>query len=140
MCPRPSAARTHLGDGHLRPFVDELDYTVRSALVRRYEEVLGERQNLSSILLAHEAAAPVPDSERPSPLLPPSKATSLHPQQLGTGDATPAVRAGRADQGEPRETRVLESNRNWTVTDIRHHGRMKNRRVLRTTLLLREVT
>lgn len=50
---------THLGDSHLSPFVYKLDYIVSLSFVWCYEEVLGERENLSSILLAHEAAEQV---------------------------------------------------------------------------------
>lgn len=47
----------HLGHGHLGPLVDELYHIVGLALVRSYEEALGQRHDLSGILLAHGALA-----------------------------------------------------------------------------------
>lgn len=51
-----SGSSTHLCDRYFGAFVDELDHTVRLALVRGYEETLGQREDRSGILLAHEAA------------------------------------------------------------------------------------
>lgn len=45
---------SHLGDGYFCTLVDELHHIVGLALVRRYEEALGECEDLSGILLAHE--------------------------------------------------------------------------------------
>lgn len=45
---------THLSGGYFGPFIDELDHMIGSALVRGYEETLGECSHRWSILLAHE--------------------------------------------------------------------------------------
>lgn len=55
MCVCPACP--HLGHGHLGPLVDELHHIVGLALVRGYEEALGQRHDLSGILLAHGALA-----------------------------------------------------------------------------------
>lgn len=46
---------THLGDCYFCTLVDKLDHIVSLALVRSYQEALGECEDLSRILLAHEA-------------------------------------------------------------------------------------
>ncbi|AWP19642.1 Hypothetical protein SMAX5B_019419 [Scophthalmus maximus] len=50
-----SGPHTHLGDCYFRALVDKLDDIVGLSLVRSYEEALGECEDLSRILLAHEA-------------------------------------------------------------------------------------
>ena len=47
--------RTHLGDSYFCALVYELHHIVSLALVRSYEEALGKCEDLSRILLAHEA-------------------------------------------------------------------------------------
>lgn len=54
---------THLGDGYFGALVDELDHILGLPLVRRYEEALGECEDLSRILLAHEAGRVVLQTE-----------------------------------------------------------------------------
>ncbi|TNN36906.1 hypothetical protein EYF80_052938 [Liparis tanakae] len=43
----------YLGDGYFGALVDELHHVVGVALVRRHEEALGEREDLSRVPLAH---------------------------------------------------------------------------------------
>lgn len=47
--------KSHLGDGYFCTFVDKLNHIVGLSLVWSYEEALGKCEDLSCILLAHEA-------------------------------------------------------------------------------------
>lgn len=68
---------THLGNGYLGPFVDELNHMISLALVRGYEETLREGSHRWCILLAHELGK---DSGRRGLL---GSETGMSPSALG---------------------------------------------------------